>query len=80
MESLELECIAGWVEEKEGGLFPGQAFKTNLRLDDETRAGANELVHQHPPCCHCQDCAEMAHRNFLAIDMIMFFVSGLVRA
>ena len=62
------------------GLLTRLAREANLRFDDEARSGVGQLRRQCLPCRHRKDCAEMAHRNLFAIDMIMFFVSGFVRA
>ena len=80
MESLEFERVAARIEEEEGRLFAGQAFEADAGLDDELGVSRDKFRRQPLPFFHRQDCSEMAHRNCVTVNVIMFFVSDLVRA
>lgn len=80
MEGLEFEGVAGRIEEEEGCLFAGQAFKPNAGFDDELGVSRDKFRRQRLPLRHCQDCSEMAHRNCVTVNVIMCFVSDFIRA
>ena len=80
MEGLELQRIARRIEEKEGRLLAGKAFKANIRLDNERNFFLRQAIGKFLPIFHGQDCTEMTHRHLIAIDIIMCFVSNLIRA
>jgi len=80
MESFELQRVARRIQEKESCLFSRQTFKPDSWFDDEINFSFSESRRQFLPFVHGKNRAEMAHRHLIAIDIIMCFVSGLVRA
>ena len=80
MESLELQCVAGRIEKKERRLFSRQSFETNAGFDDEGGFSFRQPVGKCLPILHGKNCTEMTHRHLIAINLIMCFVSDLIRA
>ena len=80
MKGLELQRVTGRIEEKESRLFAGKIFEANVRLDDERYFPLRQTIGKFSPLFHGKNCSEMTHRHLIAIDIIMCFVSGLIRA
>ena len=80
VEGLEFQRIAAGIEKKEGRLFAGLAFETDIGLDDERNFLLLQFCRKFFPFRHGQDRTKMAHRHVVAVNMIMRFVSGLIRA
>jgi hypothetical protein len=79
-KSLEFQRIAAGVTKKECCLFAGLSLKADIRRDDEGNIARCQFRGQRLPLRHRQDCTEMTHRNLVAVNLIMRFVSGLIRA
>ena len=80
MESLELQRVARWIEEKEGRLFSRRTFKADARLDNEGNFLLRQPRRKFFPIFHGKNCTEMTHGHQIAVHVIMCFVSGLIRA
>src|SRR5690348_4189029 len=61
-ERLELQRVAGRVEQEHRGLFAGLALEAHVRFDHEARAGGAQFLRQRVPLVHVQHQAEVPDR------------------
>ena len=79
-EGLELQRVAGGVEEEHRRLLAGLALEADLRLDDELRSRPpSACAASALPLRQGQDRPEVAHRHVVAVDRIGRLVPDLVR-
>jgi hypothetical protein len=69
-EGLELEGVAGGVEEEHGGLFAGLAFEAGVGFDDKFDIGRADAFGQLLPVGGGEDDAEVGDGDFMAVDWI----------
>src|SRR6185437_6489026 len=69
-ERLELQRIAGRVEQEHRGLFAGLAPEAHVRFDHETGAGFAQPFGERVPRVHVEHHAEVAHRHVVAVDVV----------
>ena len=69
LKRLELDGVAGGVEEEHGGLFAGFAFEANVRFDDEVGAGGLQAIGEFMPLLHGEHDAEVTTGDVVAVDL-----------
>ena len=79
LKRLELDGVAGGVEEEQGGLFAGFAFETDVWLDDEVGAGGLQTLGEFVPLLHGEHDAEMTAGNVVAVDLRRFGHRAFIR-
>ena len=67
---LELERVAGGIEQEHGGLLTGLAFEADRGLDHELDVRQPEPFRQGLPFVHRQHQSEVRHRHVLTVDGI----------
>ena len=71
LERLELQRIAGWVEEEHGGLLAGLAAEANVRLDDELDTLREDALGEYFPVGHLENDSAVGDRYPVAVDGIV---------
>ena len=66
-EGLQLDGVAAWVSEEQGGLFAGLALEADVRRDDEVDAGRSQALGGQLPLIHRQDDSKVADGDAVAI-------------
>ena len=79
LKRLELDGVAGWVEEEHGGLLARFAFEADVWLDDEGGAGGLQALCQFMPLLHGEHDAEVATGDVVAINFAGFGHGAFVR-
>jgi hypothetical protein len=69
---LELNSVAGRVEEEHGGLFAGFTFEADVRLDEEFGAGGLQALGEFVPLLPAEYDAEVAAGDVVAVDLARF--------
>src|SRR6266851_2362349 len=70
-ECLELESVAGGIEEEHGGLFACFALEPDVGFDDEGDACAAQTIGKPLPCRRGQDDSEVRNGNVMAVDGVV---------
>src|SRR4051812_34551969 len=70
-ESLELQCVSGWVEEEHRPLLAGLALEADVRFDHELDRRGAEPVGQLVELRDGQDQAEVRHGYVVAVDRVV---------
>ena len=77
---LEFQRIAAGIEKEKCRLFAGLAFEADIGRDNERNFLLLQFCRKFFPFCHGKDRPKMTHRHIFAVNRIIRFVSGLIRA
>src|SRR5699024_717202 len=70
-EGLELQGVAGRVEEEHRPLLAGLALEAEVGLDDELRPGRLHPVREVVEVLEREDGAEVGHRHLVLVDGVV---------